>query len=131
MFAVLLIAAAAAWSPPVRRLDDRVTMRSAVAIPFVFALVAVVLAGYAALTPKNNLFGVALTMLTLLAVVVRLAFTVRAHLAMIEATERDALTDALTRTRQPAQATPATPTSCSTRPPTSAPCCSECSTSTV
>jgi diguanylate cyclase (GGDEF)-like protein len=35
-------------------------------------------------------------MLTLLAVVVRLAFTVRAHLAMIEATERDALTDALT-----------------------------------
>ena len=96
MFAVLLIAAAAAWSPPVQRLDDRVTMRSAVAIPFVFALVAVVLAGYAALTPRNNLFGVALTMLTLLAVVVRLAFTVRAHLAMIEASERDALTDALT-----------------------------------
>jgi diguanylate cyclase (GGDEF)-like protein len=96
MFSLLLIAGAAAWSPAVVRLDDRVTIRSAVAIPFVFAPVAVILAGYQALIPKNNLFAVALTMLTLLAVVVRLAFTVRAHLSMIEANERDALTDALT-----------------------------------
>lgn len=96
MFTVLLIAAAAAWAPPVERLDDRVTLRSAVVIPFVFALVAVLLAGYLAVMPRNNLFAVALTLLTLLAVVVRLAFTVRAHLRMIEATEHDALTDALT-----------------------------------
>lgn len=96
MFAVSLIAAAAAWTPAVVRLDDRMTIRSAVAIPFVFALIAVGLAGYQALVPNNNLFAVALMVLTLLAVVVRLAFTVRAHLAMIEETERDALTDALT-----------------------------------
>ena len=96
LFAVLLIAAAAAWSRPVRRLDNRLTARSMVVIPFVFALVAVILAGYEALIQQNTLLAVALTTLTLLVVVVRFGLTVRAHLAMIEATERDAMTDALT-----------------------------------
>lgn len=96
LLAVLLIAAAAAWSPPARQLVHPVTPRSVVAFPFVFALVTVFLAGYEALTQTDKLLAVALTMLTLLAVVVRFALTVRAHLTMIEVTERDAITDALT-----------------------------------
>jgi two-component system cell cycle response regulator len=94
--AVLLIAAAAAWSPPARQLDQPVKPTGVVAFPLVFALAAVVLAGYQALTANSNLLAVALTTLTLLAVVVRFALTFRAHLTMIEVSERNAITDALT-----------------------------------
>jgi diguanylate cyclase (GGDEF)-like protein len=95
-FAILLIAASAAWSRPTRLQSRPVNPTGLIAYPFVLALAVVALTANQLLEPYNNLLAVALTVLTLLAIVVRFGLTFRAHLAMIEATERDAITDALT-----------------------------------
>ena len=96
LLSVLLIASTAAWSRPTRDQTYVTKPRNVVAFPFVFALATVGVAAYSALTPHKNVLAAALITLTLLAVVVRFALTFRAHLAMIEVTERDAITDDLT-----------------------------------
>lgn len=96
LLAVLLITAAAAWAPPVPRLDKSVKPTSVIAFPVMFALMTVVFAGYAALMRTHNVLAIVLTTLTLFAVVARFALTIRAHLAMIELSEHDAVTDPLT-----------------------------------
>jgi two-component system cell cycle response regulator len=92
----LVIAGAAAWSRPARQIVHMVKPRAVVAFPFVFALATVGLATYEGLAQSPNQLSVGLTMVTLVAVVVRFALTFRAHLTMIEVTEHDAITDALT-----------------------------------
>ena len=96
LLSVLLIAGVAAWSRPTRDQTYVAKPQSVVAFPFVFALATVAVAAYTALTPRQNVLAVVLITLTLFAVVVRFALTFRAHLAMIEVTERDAITDDLT-----------------------------------
>lgn len=96
LLAVLLITAAAAWSPAIPRLGKSVKPTSVIAFPVMFALVAVAAAGCEALMRNRNALAITLTTLTMLAVVARFALTIRAHLAMIEVSERDAITDALT-----------------------------------
>jgi two-component system cell cycle response regulator len=96
LLALLLITAAAAWPRPVRELTHTASPNAVVAFPFLFGLLAVGLAGYLALSTHTNVLPVALTMLTLVAVVVRFALTFRAHLTILAITERDAITDALT-----------------------------------
>jgi len=96
LLGLLLITAAAAWPRPVPPIARQPRPGALVAFPFVFALVAVALSAYEALAERTLAVPVALTALTLVAVVVRFALTFRAHLRTIEISGRQALTDALT-----------------------------------
>lgn len=96
LLALLAIAAAAAWTPTSERKGVEATPQKLVVVPFVFGLGTVGLAAYEAFGGAVEPLPVALTMLTLVLVVVRLAVTFRAHLGLIDVSLQQARTDALT-----------------------------------
>jgi two-component system cell cycle response regulator len=99
LLGLLLISAAAVWPRPARAAARQPRRGALVAFPFVFALAAVALVGYEALAERISPVPIALTVLTLVAVVVRFAHTFRSHLTMLASSEREAVTDALTGLR--------------------------------
>ena len=96
LVAFTAITAVAVWSPPLDTVDRVASPATVVAFPFVFALTAVALSAHESMSGERNELAVALISGALVAVVVRFALTFRAHLALIDATKRDALTDELT-----------------------------------
>jgi two-component system cell cycle response regulator len=91
----LLVVATAAWPRPARAGTRARSGQAVVGFPFVFALLAVGLSAYGAQTHVGVIPNV-LTTLTLVVVVVRLGVTFRTQLAVIEVSEHEAVTDALT-----------------------------------
>ncbi len=85
---LLSVTAAAAWPRPLRAVVRDVAPRALVAFPLAFALAAVALTAYEALADRVSVLAVVLTVLGLVAVVVRCGLTFRAHVLMIEAKER-------------------------------------------
>jgi two-component system, cell cycle response regulator len=84
----------AAWQPSLRRQVDDFGTRM-FAIPTAFGLVAVALQAYEFVVPVSGLAR-SLDVLAILAVVIRLGFTFRDYARVLDASRREALSDAVT-----------------------------------
>ena len=86
---------AAAWRPSMPRAAIELSPRRVLVMPTTFALLALGLLVYAGFHHVSDL-GVALAGLTVLLVIVRAAWTFRENLVLLESSQHEAVTDALT-----------------------------------
>ncbi len=90
----LMLAAFAAWQP-VRPVAVELTGRRVLSLPIMFSLMALCVLAAQQVTDVNRV-GLGLATATILAVVARMAFTVRSNLRLLAATREEATSDALT-----------------------------------
>ena len=92
----IVLLALAAWQPPARVRSIALDSWRMLIVPSAFALLALGVLVYGAAIGDVGLLAISLATASLLAVIVRLAITFRENVRMLRASQREALTDALT-----------------------------------